>query len=264
MGCEFCQNWRISQFGPEEVQSIDMPPKNIITAAKKSGAPTIAYTYSEPVIFYEYMRDIAQLARQENIGNVMISNGFIQKEPMKILCKDLTAVKIDFKGFTNTFYRKVCHGELEPVKDTLLLLKEIGIWFEIVVLIVPTLNDSSAEITEMCRWIYKELGPDVPVHFSRYYPTYKIVNIPPTPIRTLERARKIAMDSGMHFAYTGNLPGLDGENTFCPNCKKAIIKRVGYFIESVDMKDGHCAFCGQAIPGVWSQKNALSWYTKGM
>jgi pyruvate formate lyase activating enzyme len=252
LGCEFCQNWEISQSEPEKIDNIDLPPAEVARRAKESGAPTIAYTYSEPVIFYEYMLDSANAANELGIGSVMISNGFIKKEPMKKLCRSLRAVKIDFKAFNDTFYENVCRGQMRPVQDTMVLLKETGVWLEIVVLLVPTLNDSPQEIKEMCGWVKTNLGPDVPVHFSRFYPTYKMVNIPPTPIRTVETAREIALETGLHYPYVGNLAGHAGENTYCPQCKEMLIKRVGYHIAFNKIAGGACPFCSHPIAGVWS------------
>lgn len=251
-GCEFCQNWEISQSEPEKIDTVDMPPAEVARRAQESGARTIAYTYSEPVIFYEYMLDSARAAKKAGIGSVMISNGFIKKEPLKELCRSLNAVKIDFKAFNDTFYENVCHGQLRPVQDTLVLLKDIGIWFEIVVLLVPSLNDSPQEIRDMCQWVRSNLGLDVPVHFSRFYPTYKMVNLPPTPIRTVEMARQIALEAGLHYAYVGNLAGHEGESTYCPGCKEMLIKRIGYYIEFNKITNGACPSCRTAIAGVWS------------
>lgn len=249
--CKFCQNWQISQFRPEQVANIRLTPKDVVKYAKEGGCSTIAYTYSEPVVFYEYMYETAKLGKENGIASVMISNGYIQEEPLKELCKHLNAVKIDLKAFTEKFYKETCSGELKPVLDTLLTLKKIGIWFEIVVLIIPTLNDTDKELKEMCGWVKENLGPDVPIHFSRYYPTYKIKNIPPTPIATLVKARKIAMDAGLNYAYLGNVPGHEGESTFCPNCHKVAIKRIGYTILQNSIKDEKCGNCQHPIPGVW-------------
>ncbi|HRZ87468.1 MAG TPA: AmmeMemoRadiSam system radical SAM enzyme [bacterium] len=251
-GCEFCQNWEISQAQPEDISNVDMPPAEVARLAKENGARSIAYTYSEPLIFFEYMLDAARAAKERGIGSVMISNGYVRKEPMKELCGALSAVKIDFKGFTDKYYEDVCHGQLRPVQDTLVLLKEAGIWFEMVVLLIPTLNDSQGEIREMSGWVKANLGPDVPIHFTRFYPTYKMLNLPPTPIRTLEMARNTAMEEGINFAYVGNLAGHEGESTYCPSCKTMLIKRIGYYIEFNKIKDGSCPSCSCRIPGVWS------------
>ncbi|OHB98849.1 MAG: AmmeMemoRadiSam system radical SAM enzyme [Planctomycetes bacterium RIFCSPLOWO2_12_38_17] len=250
--CKFCQNWQISQYRPEQIDSIKLTPDDIVKDAQTSGSKTIAYTYSEPVVFYEYMYDTSQLARKLGLKSVMISNGYIQEKPLVELCKYLDAVKIDLKGFTEKFYSETCSGELKPVLDTLVALKKIGIWFEIVVLIVPTLNDSEKEIKEMCAWIKNNLGTDVPIHFTRFHPTYKIKNLPPTPLNTIENARQIAIDTGLRFPYIGNVPNHEGENTYCPHCKQVIIRRVGFSILENHIKDGKCKDCSQPIPGVWS------------
>jgi pyruvate formate lyase activating enzyme len=255
--CKFCQNWQIAQFRPEQVDSYPLTPEQIVKMTKDQGSPTIAYTYSEPVVFYEYMYDTARLGRSQGIGSVMISNGYIKEEPLVELCKYLTAVKVDLKAFTEKFYKETCSGELKPVLDTLERLKKIGIWFEIVVLIVPTLNDSEKEIREMSRWIKERLGNDVPVHFTRFHPMYKIKNLPPTPVSTLERARKIAQEAGIHYVYIGNVPGHEGEHTFCPGCKKIVIKRTGFFILENHVKGGKCSFCNYPIPGVWEKPQAI-------
>lgn len=249
--CRFCQNWNIAQFRPEQVKSRHITPEGIVEIAKRESCATIAYTYSEPIVFYEYMYDIAKLARKEGIGSVMISNGFINKRPLVDLCEHLSAVKIDLKAFTERFYRETCSGQLRPVLDTLETLRKINIWCEIVVLIVPTLNDSEEETKEMTRWIRNKLGPDVPVHFSRFQPTYKIKNLPPTPIKTLEQARRIGKDMGLNYVYIGNVPGHEGENTYCPGCGEVIIRRIGHTILKMDIRGGKCRYCMNPIPGVW-------------
>lgn len=250
--CKFCQNWQISQARPEDVASMKMPPEKVVELAIKEGSSTIAYTYTEPVIFYEYMYETAKLGKSRGLRSVMITNGFIREKPMRELCKHLTAVKVDLKAFTEKFYRDICDGTLKPVLDTLVLLKKEGIWSEIVILIVPTLNDGEREITELCGWVMEKLGPDVPVHFSRYHPTYKIKNIPPTPVATLDKAREIAVKQGIKFAYVGNVPGHPWENTYCPKCGKMIIKRVIYHTDPSGLKNGRCKYCSCPIPGVWA------------
>ncbi len=256
--CKFCQNWQISQFRPEQVNSVEVPPERLVATCRASGCPTIAYTYSEPVIFYEYMHDTAALGRARGVGSVMISNGYIQEKPLRELCRHLTGVKIDLKAFTETFYAEQCAGELKPVLKVLEILKDIGIWFELVVLIIPTLNDSPDEIEQMSRWVLEHLGPDVPMHFTRFHPTYRITNLPRTPVSTIERCRKIALDAGVHYVYTGNVRMHPGENTYCHHCKKEIIKRVGFRVVANRIKDGKCPDCGTKIPGIWSQDQALA------
>jgi pyruvate formate lyase activating enzyme len=251
--CKFCQNWRIAQYRPEQVESFHLPPEEVVSMAQAKQCPTIAYTYTEPVVFYEYMYDTAQLARTKGVGSVMISNGYINEEPLVRLCTQLTGVKIDLKAFTETFYKDSCSGELKPVLSTLKTLQKVGIWYEIVVLIIPTLNDSEGEIRTMCQWIKSELGATVPVHFSRFHPMYKIKNLPSTPIKTLEQARAVARDIGLHYVYLGNVPGHEGENTYCPGCGELLIGRVGYHIVKNVLKAGKCPSCGLAIPGVWEK-----------
>ena len=254
--CRFCQNWSTSQFRPEQVQSIYLPPEKIAEVCKAKGCPTIAYTYTEPVVFYEYVYDAAKYARERGVGSVIVSNGYIQAKPIEELCKVLTGVKVDLKAFTEKFYKETCKGELKPVLETLVRLKEVGMWFELVVLVIPTLNDGEEEFRQMTQWVVKNLGPDVPMHFTRFHPMYKIKNLPPTPIETLDMARNIARESGVHFAYVGNVPGHEGENTYCFKCNEPLIRRTGFYILENKLKDGKCSKCGTVIPGVW--KNPLA------
>ncbi len=220
--------------------------------------PTIAYTYSEPVVCYEYVHDTAALARKHDVGSVLISNGYIQEKPLRQLCRQLTAVKIDFKAFSDKFYREMCAGELKPVLATLEVLKSVGIWFELVVLIVPTLNDSPEEVRRMSAWVVEHLGPDVPMHFTRFHPTYRVTNLPQTPVSTLESCRQIALDAGVRYVYAGNVPGHPGENTYCHQCKAELIRRMGFRVADNRLRDGKCPKCGTPIPGVWSQAQALA------
>jgi pyruvate formate lyase activating enzyme len=252
--CKFCQNWQISQFRPEQIDSILLTPERLVEVCKRELAPTIAHTYSEPVVFYEYMHDVAKLSRRHGVGNVMISNGYIQEEPLRELCRHITGVKIDLKAFSESFYKEQCNGELAPVLKTLELLKEIGIWFEIVVLVIPTLNDSAEEIREMSRWVVEHLGPDVPMHFSRFHPTYRVTNLPRTPIATVENCRRLAMEAGVHYVYAGNVPMHPGENTYCHHCNETLIERAGYRIINNAIANGKCPHCQTTIPGIWSQE----------
>ncbi|MFC1461589.1 AmmeMemoRadiSam system radical SAM enzyme [Verrucomicrobiota bacterium] len=251
MECKFCQNWDISQASPQDVSVPYRSPADIAREAKKAKARTIAYTYTEPTVFHEYMVDCAKAGLDRGVESVMISAGLISAPAQRALFPVLKAVKIDLKAFTQSFYTNICEGFLQPVLDSLKRLSDSGVWYEIVVLIIPTLNDSDDEIKRMTEWIVKELGPDVPVHFSRYHPTYKMQNIPPTPVKTLLRVRKIALDQGCHFVYIGNAPVKGAQDTFCPFCKKLLIKRYGYRILEDSIVKGHCKFCGKPIPGVW-------------
>jgi pyruvate formate lyase activating enzyme len=249
--CKFCQNWNISQFRPEQVKAMTVTPSQMAGLAVERKVPVIAYTYSEPVIYYEYMADVAAEGHKRGVESVMISNGYIQSQPMLDLLPLMDAVKIDLKAFTEKFYEESCSGKLQPVLDTLKLLAQSGKWYEIVVLIIPTLNDNPDEIRSMTRWIKTELGPDVPVHFTRFHPTYKIKNLPDTPISTLERCQSIAKEEGINFAYCGNVPGHPAETTYCPACGKAVIRRYGFTVLENNISDGKCRFCKKDIPGVW-------------
>ncbi len=250
--CKFCQNWEISQASPEDVYSYEIPPEMVVKKAKEAGARSVAYTYVEPTIFYEYMADIALLVKKAGLLNVYHSNGFINPNPLRSLCKMLDAANIDLKGFTEAFYRELCSGELTPVLETLKILKQEKVHLEITNLVIPTKNDEMSTVKEMCLWVKKELGPDTPIHFSRFYPLYKLRNLPPTPVSTVEKARAVALSSGLEYVYIGNIPGHEGENTFCPKCKKVIIQRTGYMIGEIHMKGGKCGYCGKPIPGVWT------------
>jgi len=202
---------------------------------------------------------MAKTARTSGIGSVMISNGFINEIPLRELCKQLTAVRIDLKSFSNTFYRNICSGELAPVLATLQRLKEIGIWFEIIVLIIPTLNDNPEELKRMCTWVKANLDSDVPIHFTRFHPMYQIQNLPSTPVKTLEMARETAFCGWSSFPLYRNVPGHEGDNTYCPSCKKVLIQRMGFAILGNSIEKGSCKFCHQPIPGVWSKEQIPLW-----
>jgi pyruvate formate lyase activating enzyme len=250
--CKFCQNWEISQAVPDETYNLEFPPEEVVKQAKRAGSRSIAYTYVEPTIFYEYMMDTARLAQKEGILNVYHSNGFINPAPLKDLCKVLAGANIDLKGFTEDFYGHMSMGRLAPVLRTLKILKSTGVHLEVTNLVIPTQNDNPETVRKMCAWIKGELGADTPVHFSRFYPLYKLRNLPPTPVTTLERNRKIAMDAGLNYAYIGNVPGHEGERTFCPGCKKVVVSRRGYSVLEINLKQGKCKFCGRPIPGLWA------------
>jgi pyruvate formate lyase activating enzyme len=250
--CKFCQNWEISQAFPEDLNNDDVPPELVIAKAKEIGARSVAYTYVEPMIFYEYMFDIGLLAKKAELLNVCHSNGFINPEPLRNLCRVMDAANIDLKGFSEEFYREICSGGLHPVLEALKIYRQSKVHLEITNLVIPTKNDDMDVLKEMCLWIKKELGGETPVHFSRFFPLYKLKGLPPTPVSTLERARSIAQSAGLEYVYIGNVPGHEGENTFCPKCKKMIIKRAGYMVGEVNLKEGKCKFCGTPIPGIWT------------
>lgn len=252
MNCKFCQNWEISQVRPEQVKNIYLPPEDVAAYAQESGSKSIAYTYSEPTVFYEYMLDTAIAGQRRGIKSVVITAGYINHDPLLELIKNVDAIKVDFKAFTEKYYEEICHAKLKPVMDTLVDLSKSGIWYEIVYLMVPTLNDDMKIIRDMSKWMVTDLGKDVPLHFTRFQPLYLLKNLPPTPVSSLEKAREIAMEEGMNFVYVGNVPGHEGEHTYCPKCKKVVVGRIGFTITQMNLKNGKCKFCGNPIPGVWS------------
>lgn len=249
--CHFCQNWEISQAYPEQAKGTLLGPQEVVAEAIRSGCKSIAYTYGEPVVFYEYVLDTAKLAKKKGLRNVLVSGGYITPEPLRELARFFDVIKIDLKGFNEKFYRQVVGGELRFVLNTLLELKKTGVLTEVVNLVVPALNDNMNEIKRMCEWIYTNLGPDTPLFFSRFMPQYKLTNLPPTPIETLEEARETALKTGLHYVYLGNMPGHPGENTYCPQCKRIIIQRRGYAVLDYHLRGTQCAFCGKHIPGIW-------------
>ena len=251
LACLNCQNWSISQKSPRETRNFDLMPDKVIEAAIESNCESIAYTYSEPITFYEYTYDTAILAHNAGIKNVLVSAGYINEEPMRKLARVIDAANIDLKSFKDSIYLKLNAGKLEPVLRTLKILNEEGVWLEITNLIIPGWTDDFDMIKEMCEWLYKNGFADNPLHFSRFQPIYKLTQLPPTPLSTLTKAREIALDAGIKYVYIGNIPGTEAENTFCPNCNKIIIKRRGYRILSNHVINGKCEFCSEPISGVW-------------
>jgi len=251
--CKFCQNWQISQFPPEEIYNQELSPQEIVSETLKNHCPSLAYTYTEPSIFYEYMLDTAKFAKIKGIKNMYHSNGSLNQKPLEELSLYLDGANIDLKAFTQEFYRDICAGYLETVLETLKILKRNRVWVEITNLVVPTLNDDLDKIKQMCVWIKENLGEDVPLHFSRFWPQYKLTTLSPTPTETLEEARGIAQDTGLNFVYIGNVPGHPAESTYCPGCKKTVILRQGFTVlENNLTSGGNCKFCGRNIPGIWA------------
>lgn len=251
MRCSFCQNWEISQVDPGEVRAPYVAPVELVAQAKQGGCASIAYTYTEPTIFYEYMLETAVLAKEQGIKNVMHSNGFINEEPLRRLARYLDAANIDLKGCTEEYYASMAQGSLEPVLRSLKILKEEGVHIEITNLLVPGYNDDAASVTALCSWIKENLGDEVPVHFSRFFPMYKLLNLQPTPVESVERAVRIAKAAGLKYVYVGNVGGHGGEDTVCPVCGTTVIDRKGNFVLDNKIKDGKCPFCNATIAGVW-------------
>lgn len=254
-GCNFrclnCQNWEISQAKPHEVHHRELFPEEAVAAAQQSGCHSIAYTYSEPITFYEYMRDIAGLARNAGLRNVLISNGYINREPLLELCNVIDAANINLKSFSNAIYQKLNGGRLEPVLSTLKTLHEEGVHLEVTNLVVPTYVDDENMVKRMCGWILKELGPDHPLHFLRFWPLYKLNRLPPTPVSTLTRFREIARKEGIRYVYIGNVPNHEGCHTYCHSCNRVLIARRGYYIPEYHIAGNRCEYCNTVIPGVW-------------
>jgi len=253
--CLYCQNWEISQAFPEDVSNIKMTPEQLVEKALASGAKSIAYTYTEPTVFYEYMLETAKLAKQKGLKNVVISAGYINPEPLKELCQHVDAIKIDLKAFNNRFYQKFVGGTLEPVLNTLKIIKEQGVWLEIVYLVIPGENDDKEEIQEMSKWIIDNLGAETPLHFIRFHPMYKLKNLPPTPEKTIKDLRDVALAQGLKYVYTGNLGDEKTESTYCPQTGELAIRRKGYFIINMNIEKGVCSN-GEQIPGIWGQAPA--------
>ena len=252
LSCKFCQNWELSQSNPEDLDAVRITPEELSGKARSSGSKVIAYTYNEPTVQFEYILDAAALAQKQGLRSIIISNGYIMPEAGRMLARNLDAIKIDLKAFTEGFYSSICGGRLKAVQDNLVSVYATGKWMEIVVLIIPTLNDSPAEIRKMTAWVRKNLSADVPMHFTRFHAMYKIQNLPPTPISTLERCRSIAKDEGIRYPYIGNVDGHRWENTFCHNCNKMILKRSGFYHVENRIRNGACPHCGVRIPGVWA------------
>jgi pyruvate formate lyase activating enzyme len=250
--CGFCQNWEISQARPEDFSTTVVPPAEMVNSAVSRHAPVIAFTYNEPTVFMEYLADTASAARKQKLRCVMVSCGFMNPEPLSEMCRLLDAIKIDLKGFSPDFYRNVCKAELQPVLNSIRQIAKSGIHLEIVNLVVPTLNDSEKMLRGLVDWILGEIGPEVPIHFTRFHPDYQLLNLPPTPVATLERFRNFAMAKGIRYAYVGNVPNHPGNHTYCPRCGKAIIERSSIFIKNLYMDHGCCRYCGKEIAGVWT------------
>ena len=278
-GCIFrclnCQNWEISQKKPEETKDprgpefrlrppipaalsmeemarLSMFPEDVVAVAGDLRCPSISYTYSEPIAFYEYTYDTCKLAREKKIRNIMVTCGSIEERPLRDLAQYLDAAHIDLKGFDEDVYWKLNTGRLKPILSTLKTLRDVGVWFEIINLVVPTYTDKLDVVARMCDWLAANIGPDHPIHFSRFHPAHKLEHLPPTPVETLLQARAIAQKAGLRYVYVGNVPGLEGaETTWCPNCKKPVVERDIFAVTALNLTDGKCRSCGTRIAGVW-------------
>lgn len=252
VGCNFkclhCQNYTISQAKFETSFLEKTTPENVLTLAKHYKVPSVAWTYNEPTIWYEFTYDCSKILHQNGIKSVYVTNGYIEKEPLKQISPYLDAMNIDVKGFTEEFYAKVVHGRLKPVLETCELAYNLGIHIELTYLIIPTYNDSEKELTEFVQWVNKKLAPNVPVHFTRFHPDYKLINVSPTPLTTLRKAYEIAKMQGLKNVYIGNV-WTENDITYCPKCNEALIERNGFLVMYNKMKDGRCFKCKEKIFG---------------
>jgi pyruvate formate lyase activating enzyme len=250
--CLNCQNWTISQTSPEKTRNIDLMPERVVDECIKNKCSSIAYTYSEPVTFYEYVFETATIARKSGIKNIFKSNGYINPEPLKKLCTVLDGANIDLKAFNESTYLKLTGGKLQPVLDSLAVFKQMGVWLEITNLIIPGWTDNESDIRKMCKWLSENGFRETPLHFSRFYPLHKLEQLPPTPVQVLENAYEIATSEGLKFVYTGNVPGNEIADTRCPSCNSIVVSRQGFRVTANTIKDNKCNKCGSKIEGVWN------------
>jgi len=252
LGCKFCQNWSMSKAKLDDLNALTVSPEGVIQLAKKHHVPSIAYTYNDPTIFGEYVIDISQMAREEGIRSVMVTNGYIDKEARKEVYSYIDAANVDLKAFTDHFYHKLTFSHLNDILDTLIWLHhDTNVWIEITTLLIPDENDSSQEIEQMCTWIVDNLGDSVPLHFTAFHPDFKMRNKPRTPESTLRRARDIAIRTGIKYCYVGNVFDREGQSTYCPECQTTVIERDWHSIISNNVKDGKCYKCGYKIAGIF-------------
>lgn len=249
--CKNCQNWEISQQNPEEVAASPLPPEKVPQLAVEHDCASVSYTYTDPVVYYEYASDSSIYARQAGLRNALVTAGYINEQPWRELCRKVDAVRIDLKALSDTFYQEICGATLQPVLDSLVIARTLGLHIEVINLLIPTLNDSDRQIADLCRWLVTHLGREIPLHFSRFFPNYQMKNLPPTPAATLLKARQIARDSGLYYVYLGNILIADGENTYCPQCGRLIVERRAYKVLQNHIDKGGCRYCQQQIYGVW-------------
>lgn len=259
--CKHCQNYHISQVNGEHFQLRQVTAKEVVRAAKKNDCKSIAYTYNEPLTFYEFIIDCAKLAHQEGILNVLVTNGYITLRALEPLAPLIDAANVDIKAITDKFYKEICGvPRVKPILDATKYMKDHGVFIECTNLIIPGYNDTPEELLELSKWVYNELGPDTPLHFSRFHPMYELNHVPSTPVSTITQAREIALDVGLHYVYCGNIPGNEGENTYCPNCGNKVIGRIGFSINRWDMNDNNqCNNCGTSIPIIGKYTESKGW-----
>ncbi len=251
--CKHCQNSSISQLNRKEnvaVSGVEKKPEEVVAAAVDAGCRSISYTYVEPTIFLEYAYDCCVLAAEKGIKNIFVSNGYMTEQTAELLAPFLSAINIDIKSFSDSFYKKVCGARLQPVLDSVKLLKELGVWLEATTLVIPGLNESENELSDIASFL-ASIDTSIPWHVTGFYPTYKMMDRVPTPVSTLKRARQIGLGKGLNYVYAGNRPGSGDEDTFCPACRHRVIKRHGFRVDELLLQAGCCPECGENIPGVW-------------
>ena len=249
--CPWCQNWSISQ-APREHLAVPQrvsPPEAIVAAAVGSGSRSISYTYTEPTIFFEYACETARLAHQRGLGNVFVTNGYMTRGALQVIRPYLDAANVDLKAFREATYRRHIGARLQPVQDALITMKSMGIWVEVTTLLIPGLNDDPQELRDLARFLVDELGPETPWHISRFFPTYKMSDRPPTPVETLRRAYEIGREEGLCYVYLGNIPSTAGANTLCPGCGETLIERWGMGVMRNHVRAGTCPTCGRRVEG---------------
>jgi pyruvate formate lyase activating enzyme len=263
LGCRFCQNWDISKAREVERLSDSATPEQVAEAALSAGCRSVAFTYNDPVIFAEYAIDAAKACRERGLKSVAVTAGYIAPEARRDFYSAMDAANVDLKAFTEQFYHKLCFASLQPVLDTLRWLKhETDVWFEVTTLLIPGHNDSREEIDRLCDWFVRELGTDVPLHFTAFHPDFKMLDVPRTPAETCRRAREQALSHGLRFVYTGNINDEGGQSTYCPSCRNVVVQRDWYELGAYRVKDGRCAACGATIAGVFPDSKPGSWGRK--
>jgi len=251
--CKHCHNWSISQSAPEEIKALHFSPREIVEEALRQGCQSISHSINEPTVFYELMYDVVRIAKKRGLLTLCHTNGGMTKTPLLELLKFMDGVTVDLKSFNPKFYQEVSDARLEPVLESLKTIKETNKHLEIVNLIIPTLNDHRDDIKKMCKWIIENLGRNIPLHFTRFSPSYKMTHLPYTPIKTLEEARSIAVGEGIRYVYIGNVVGHPANSTYCPKCGKKLIERTHFLVLKNHVKNGFCPFCDEKIPGIWRE-----------
>jgi pyruvate formate lyase activating enzyme len=251
LSCKNCQNSSISQVSPTKTSNYILSPKEVVQLTIEKNCKSISYTYTDPVVFYEYTLETAIIAKEYNLQNIIISAGYINQKPLLELIPYIDAANIDLKNFDNNIYKKINGATLNPVLETLKTLKNSRVWLEITYLLIPGINNSDEMLDEMCEWLAQNNFQNTPIHFSKFFPTYKMQDLNPTSLKDLEKAEKIAKKHGIKHIYIGNVRGNDSENTFCPNCNKTLITRNGFSTNNINIENDKCKFCGEEIVGKW-------------